>query len=167
MKQVLINKTTLTAIGDAIREKEGSSELIPVNDMASRISAIVGISGKKFTTGTVTFTTATARQTVIHNLGIIPSCIMLFPKDLSIIAESGTDEAKGKAYKFVYVHGAEGEIEFARNLQGNTSTGVIGWQGALGSSSNYEVNETTFITGASNHTYKYQANIEFEWIAIE
>lgn len=40
MAKVFIEETTLTAIGDAIRDKEGSSELVPVNDMADRISAI-------------------------------------------------------------------------------------------------------------------------------
>lgn len=38
MAKVFIEETTLTAIGDAIRGKEGSSELVPVNDMASRIT---------------------------------------------------------------------------------------------------------------------------------
>ena len=40
MPKVFIEEDTLTAIGDAIREKEGSSELVPVNDMAERIKAI-------------------------------------------------------------------------------------------------------------------------------
>ena len=45
MAKVFIEETTLTAIGDAIRGKEGSSELVPVNDMATRISAISGGGG--------------------------------------------------------------------------------------------------------------------------
>lgn len=40
MAKVFIEETTLSAIGDAIREKEGSSELVPVTEMASRIGAI-------------------------------------------------------------------------------------------------------------------------------
>lgn len=40
MPKVFIEETTLTAIGNAIREKEGTTELVPVNDMATRISAI-------------------------------------------------------------------------------------------------------------------------------
>ena len=40
MAKVFIQESTLTAIGNAIRGKEGTSELIPVNDMATRISAI-------------------------------------------------------------------------------------------------------------------------------
>ena len=40
MAKVFIQESTLTAIGNAIRGKEGTSALIPVNDMATRISAI-------------------------------------------------------------------------------------------------------------------------------
>ena len=42
MAKVFIEETTLTAIGDAIREKEGTTELIPVTEMSTRISAIQG-----------------------------------------------------------------------------------------------------------------------------
>lgn len=42
MAKVFIEESTLSAIGDAIREKEGSTELVPVTDMATRISAISG-----------------------------------------------------------------------------------------------------------------------------
>jgi hypothetical protein len=45
MAKVFIEETTLTAIGDAIRGKEGTSDLVPVNDMATRISAISGGGG--------------------------------------------------------------------------------------------------------------------------
>lgn len=38
MAKLFIEETTLTAIGDAIRGKEGTTELVPVNDMAIRIS---------------------------------------------------------------------------------------------------------------------------------
>lgn len=40
MAEYLIQDTTLTAIGNAIRSKEGSSGKIPVSSFASRISAI-------------------------------------------------------------------------------------------------------------------------------
>ena len=42
MSKYAINDTTLTAIGDAIREKEGSIEPIPVAAFAERIAAISG-----------------------------------------------------------------------------------------------------------------------------
>lgn len=38
MAKVFIEETTLTAIGDAIRGKEGTTDLVPVTDMATRIT---------------------------------------------------------------------------------------------------------------------------------
>ena len=46
MPKIFIEEETLTAIGAAIREKEGSSELVPVNDMSARILAIQSGSGE-------------------------------------------------------------------------------------------------------------------------
>lgn len=40
MVEYKIKSDTLTAIADAIREKEGSTDFIPVTDMAARISTI-------------------------------------------------------------------------------------------------------------------------------
>ena len=40
MAKVFIEETTLTNIGNAIREKEGSTDLIPVTDMSTRIANI-------------------------------------------------------------------------------------------------------------------------------
>ena len=40
MGKYVIDETTLTGIGDAIREKEGTTAAIPVNNMKTRIQAI-------------------------------------------------------------------------------------------------------------------------------
>lgn len=40
MAKVFIEESTLTAIGDAIRGKEGTTELVPVTDMATRITSL-------------------------------------------------------------------------------------------------------------------------------
>jgi len=45
MAKIFIEETTLTSIGDAIREKEGTTDLIPVTEMSARISAISGGGG--------------------------------------------------------------------------------------------------------------------------
>ena len=45
MSKVFIEESTLTAIGDAIREKTGGTELIPPLDMADEISGIVSGGG--------------------------------------------------------------------------------------------------------------------------
>lgn len=57
MAKVFIEESTLTAIGDAIRGKEGTTALIPTTQMASRISAIqTGGGGEYFTDEDLTFT---------------------------------------------------------------------------------------------------------------
>lgn len=61
MAKVFIEETTLTAIGDAIRGKEGSSELVPVTDMATRITSLPsgeGGGGNEPTDEELTFTRA-------------------------------------------------------------------------------------------------------------
>lgn len=40
MAKIFIEETTLTNIGNAIREKEGSTDLIPVTAMSDRIANI-------------------------------------------------------------------------------------------------------------------------------
>jgi hypothetical protein len=55
MAKVFIEETTLTAIGDAIRGKEGTTALVPVNDMATRISAIETGGGGDITAEDLTF----------------------------------------------------------------------------------------------------------------
>lgn len=58
MAKVFIEESTLTAIGDAIRGKEGSSELVPVTDMATRITDLPsgGSSEEYFSDEDLTFT---------------------------------------------------------------------------------------------------------------
>lgn len=53
-EELLIQKSTLTEIGDAIRAREGSTGDIPVTDLATRILAIKGGVEVKRATGTFT-----------------------------------------------------------------------------------------------------------------
>ena len=46
--KVAIQKTTLEAIGEAVRGKEGSTDLIPVNTLADRITALLSATENKF-----------------------------------------------------------------------------------------------------------------------
>ena len=127
----------------------------------------VPTNGKRFTTGTVTFTTTQTNQIVTHNLGVIPSCVMLYPKDMSIIPPNASEEAKGGAYKFVHSYNNSKDISIGITYQGNTSTGKYSWQPAVGNAVTSSADETTFKTGSSGTGYKFPADIEFEWIAIE
>lgn len=56
MAKVFIEETTLTAIGDAIREKEGTTALVPVTDMSTRIRAIQTGGGGDITDEELTLT---------------------------------------------------------------------------------------------------------------
>ena len=159
----------LTGIADAIREKKGTTDPINAQNFASEIAAISsGGGGRKTTTGTVTFTEAAVQQTITHNLGSVPSCFILYPKDLSVIPTSGTEEAKGTAWKFAYVNNTAGGIAVGVTYQGNTNTGnllyVVDTDNAVAAPS---ATETTVTTGASGSGYKFPADVEFEWIAIE
>ena len=167
MEKYLIEENTLTAIGNAIRDKDGSTDLIPVVDMASRISNIP--SGRRATTGTITIATAARQVTVTHNLGVIPSCVMLYPKDLSVMAPYGTEEAKGKAYKFAYIYSENGGLAYGFCYGASTSTGNYSFSGVLATNVNTKasITDTTFTTGTHGQSYYYQPDIEYEWIAIE
>ena len=61
-KKVAIKKSTLGAIGEAVRNKEGSTDLIPVNALADRIGALPTASGEnklaQFVEGALTEITA-------------------------------------------------------------------------------------------------------------
>lgn len=71
MGKVFIDESTLTSIGSAIREKEGSEALIPMVDMAERIKALGG-SGAEYTTGKLTFVSNTDAITIQHGLSKPP-----------------------------------------------------------------------------------------------
>lgn len=49
MAKYSIEDSTLSGIADAIREKEGTSDAIPVAELAERISALQGGGGKTYT----------------------------------------------------------------------------------------------------------------------
>lgn len=73
MAEYLIQDTTLTAIGNAIRSKEGSSGTIPVSSFASRISAIkTGVTVQR---KTGTFTTSNDQFAV--DIGFQPDLVFL------------------------------------------------------------------------------------------
>ena len=74
MAEYLIQDTTLTAIGNAIRSKEGSSGTIPVSSFASRISAIK--TGATVQRKSGTFTTDSSGNATV-TCGFKPDLVVL------------------------------------------------------------------------------------------
>lgn len=77
MSKIFIEEATLTGIGDAIREVEGSTELIPPLEMPERIKALGG-AGVEYTTGTATFARSYSAQTIAHGLSKSPKLFFLY-----------------------------------------------------------------------------------------
>ena len=170
MEQVLINKSTLTDIGNAIREKESSNELIPVLDMADRIMALGGASGKKIRTGTVIFATTATTQTIYHNCGFIPTYFDFRIK--GTLPEAGTDVDIGCVLS--------GSFSQANGLEWSNSSGWVKFYSSpynyrrvnidqiTNVNANVSITDTYIsLTRASHNNYKYYAGYEYEWIAIE
>lgn len=76
MAKVFIEESTLTSIGDAIRSKEGTTELIPPLEMPARIKALGG--AVEYTTGTATFGQNYDAKTISHGLGKKPKLFRLY-----------------------------------------------------------------------------------------
>lgn len=92
MAEYLIQDTTLTAIGDAIRAKEESSDPIPVSEIASRIAAIeTGVAVQR---ASGTFTTDSSGNATV-NCGFQPDFVVLTKN------ESGSNEFYVAAIPFL------------------------------------------------------------------
>lgn len=129
-------------------------------------------SGEKFTTGTVTFASipkpTTSGVTIIHNLGKIPTTVIVYPTDYLSFPKNGTDEAKGAIRvffgRYLEIPNSNGAI-YQKGLteQGNVNTGNY----SSAAFNNYNPTDTTFNVGGSNWTYQLLTNTEYTWIAIE
>ena len=75
-EKVFIKKSTLTSIGDAIRNKEGSTDPIPGAEMPARIEALGG-GAVEYTTGTATFAQNNAAKSIKHGLSKAPKLFFL------------------------------------------------------------------------------------------
>ena len=79
MSKYSIEDTTLTAIGDAIRTVEGSSESIAVTDLATRIGALSSMGGGAMNIALINLGTSTTNYTLdISNYTTSNEFIMFF-----------------------------------------------------------------------------------------
>ena len=124
----------------------------------------LSIEGKKFTTGSVTFTTSQNKQIVTHNLGVVPSIFVMYPIDTP--PESETDEAKGNVYASTHIYVPNTSYIAGMVYQGNSGTGAIKWSQAESYGDNTTNTKTTF-QPPYYRNYKYVADFRYGWIAIE
>lgn len=138
-EELLIQKSTLTEIGDAIRAREGSTGDIPVKDLATRILAIKG--GVEVKRATGTFTPNSSGQETVE---------CGFKPDLVFINVGGSYTRD--AYKFILsaaVAFAEDSRESESNAVMETVMPSADW--AIGS---YSIYATRDDTGFVVHVYK-------------
>lgn len=77
----LVKESTIRDIAEAIREKEGSINQIPVAEMAQRIKTLG--SGIEYTTGEVTFSKDYDKKTIEHGLSKPPKLFFLYWNEYS------------------------------------------------------------------------------------
>lgn len=105
MAEYLIQDTTLTAIGDAIRAKEDSSDPIQVSEIAARIAAIeTGVTVQR---ASGTFTT-NSRGTASVDCGFKPDAVLIkgnlsgnVPSNLAIMFAEDTRSTTHRGYMWV------------------------------------------------------------------
>ena len=155
------------AIKTAIENKGQDLTGVSLAGYVEKIAAIAG--GKKFTTGTVTFAKAQARQTITHNLGVVPTMFILFPT----ISQNDMVQSKTYGYRYFDVnqYGTFAEINLGTNiikqtLEYSSTNGALGWQNAT-AGVGQTIDEKKFETSHRSAAYLIPTGIEFGWIAIE
>lgn len=125
MAEYLIQDTTLAAIGDAIRSKEGSSSPIPVSEIASRIAAIeTGVTVQRVS-GTLKTTTS---GSVNVNCGFQPDLVFLtkdyaIGNDLCSAAAAFAEETRGGNVAITMLSGDDSDTWSETIYITRTSTG--------------------------------------------
>lgn len=155
---------------------------VTINNPLSVIIQQAQASGKKFTTGTVVFATDNGRQIVTHDLGSVPSVFFMIAKN---VQGEFTFNAENQPPLGIYGY-------FRNNYQPNTTSYLVGQDitdyGNNGMSLEWRANDSTSLSWQTNTvapatlltptdtqielsyrsaSYKYLANQEYEWIAIE
>jgi hypothetical protein len=158
----LINK--LNAIGNAIREKTGTTDSIPLADMPNAIKNISGgggTTGKQEKTGTFILDANATQPIITHNCGFVPSFFLAYPIDEIV---SGNLMTLGCVVVNI--------VQF-NDLNADKKTQFI-WDN-LASSTAWnnvptlfgELTETTVKLPHRNVNYKWKAGFQYGWIAIE
>ena len=140
--------------------------------------------GKRFTTGTVIFTTTQAQQTITHNLGVNPTIFLMYAKINKEDVNYGVEGEIGNqgwfyAYRYFnckpYYPLLDFDYTAANSSDGGTITQTLiaktyaGRQHFCFADARLAINvtDTTIKTGYGASYIYYPLNVEFEWIAIE
>ncbi len=153
----------LSAIGDAIREKTGRTDLIPFLDMPEAIRNIGGggTIGKQQKTGTFTLDANSPYPIITHNCGFVPSVFMVYPIDEYTL---GTRMALGCVMVNINQFNdldADRQPQFVWECQ-DANTAWYGTTTGVG-----ELTETTVKLPYRSGTYIWKAGFQYGWLAIE
>lgn len=152
---------------------------VTINNPLSVIVQQAKASGKKFTTGTVTFATNNGNQTITHNLGVTPSVFIMLAKPDGLNFTFNAEDAPAQGlYGFIMTsanynlsnifYGSSVSNAYTKGgfcLQWNPTTTGLRWN--IASTIYGAPTETTVNTGYSSSATTYRANLEYTWIAIE
>ena len=155
----------LTAIGNAIREKTGRTDLIPLADMPNVIKSISGggTTGKRIVTGTFSLDADSTQPIITHDCGFVPSVFLVYP-----ISEYAVGTKQTLACVVVNANHYGGfNIEgllphFVLECQDTRLT----WQGASATHT-CELTETTAKMCFRTLIYPWKQGFEYGWIAYE
>ncbi len=167
------------AIKTAIENKGQDLTDIPFTGYAEKIAGIV--LGRKFTTGTITFTSTLAQQTITHNLGVVPTIFLLYAKISEDELNYGVENETGNrgwnyGYRYFNCKSFSDILNFngSNSNEGGTLSQIYSTyiyaqvpRRVFTSCSRHSVNETKITTGFSASYHYYPTNVEFGWIAIE
>lgn len=152
--KVVLNKSTIQGIGDAIREKEGTSELIPPSEMKQRILNLSG--------GSATITTPSGWQgTAVPNSGYVEKVYLntnlSVDEVISLISQLTYSEdgrylvlADSENTKVIAIMGMDGlygiQVDSAFLFSNTEELGFIGWNTDLVNPYTFGL-EATFVLG--------------------
>lgn len=153
----------LTAIGDAIREKMGTTDLIPLADMPDVIASISGgASGKQQKTGTFTLDANANQPEITHDCGFVPSVFMVYPIDEYTI---GNRMAIGcMIVNIPQINDLTPDK--LPHMAWECQDSGTNWQ-QCSTSYQGELTKTTAKLCVRTPTYQWKADFQYGWIAIE
>ena len=165
----LTNK--LTAIANAIRAKTGGTKAMTLDEMVTAINSIsggggglpAGIAAIAFGEYAVASDFTTTRQTVTHNLGVVPDFV-LFYYDGGNIATSYSMLFALRSTKLAYRSSAYN----AYNAYHANTTSTVSVAGSNSTSAGVSsLTATTFQIASHSNSYYWRGGYTYKWLAIK